>query len=160
MSRVGESVSNLKEPAPVFLEDKIPEVEAKPRPVPNNNGISMNLTWSTMNQLRYIARLEGITAEELALELVNEGVNRRLDESTRGAPSHLMTRTGYLHPNEAAGYQQPQLSHHQQNQNGNYPKSKPNFQQGKARNPQRSHNQSSATRKDEDGFQQHNKKPR
>jgi len=102
--------------APLKESEDEQMIETSQQEKPRVQGpVSMNLNWSTMNQLKYLANLEGMTLEELAIELLGEGLARRLDESRRGAPSHLMTRTGYLHSNDT-GYQAPTLSHHQTQQ--------------------------------------------
>jgi len=57
------------------------------------------------------------------IELVAEGVARRVfEDAQRPAPSHLMTRTGYVAPDANGNVQQPQLSHHgmQGNNRGNH----------------------------------------
>jgi hypothetical protein len=90
----------------------------------NQNQIMLTLSYSLMNQVRQVARLEGVFPEDILIELIAEGVTRRaFEDAQRPAPSHLMTRTGYVAPDANGNVQQPQLSHHgmqQGNQRGNH----------------------------------------
>jgi hypothetical protein len=82
----------------------------------------VTLSYSLMSQLRQMARMEGVSPEDMIIELIAEGVTKRaFEDSKRPMPSHLMTRTGYVPP-EANGNTnvQPHMSHHQmQNGQGN-----------------------------------------
>jgi len=87
------------------------------------NQIVLTLSYSLMNQVRQTARMEGVLPEDILIELVAEGVARRVfEDAQRPAPSHLMTRTGYVAPDANGNVQQPQLSHHgmQGNNRGNH----------------------------------------
>ncbi|NBX15994.1 MAG: hypothetical protein EBR09_01370 [Proteobacteria bacterium] len=87
------------------------------------NQIVLTLSYSLMNQVRQVARLEGVFPEDILIELIAEGVTRRaFEDAQRPAPSHLMTRTGYVAPDANGNVQQPHLSHHgmQGNQRGNH----------------------------------------
>lgn len=87
-------------------------------PQQGSNQMTVMFSYTLMNQVRQVARAEGVSPEDFVLELVAEGVTRRaFEDANRPAPSHLMTRTGYVPP-EADGYQAPKLSHHY-NMNGN-----------------------------------------
>lgn len=98
----------------------------------SQNQISLTFSWSLMNQLRYLARNEGIDVTDLLVELVTEGVTKRaFEDQNKPAPSHLMTRNGYVHNSNDgnSAFTQPQMSHHSQ-QNGNRsPNRKPVMQQ-------------------------------
>ncbi len=88
-----------------------------------HNQIMLTLSYSLMNQVRQVARMEGVFPEDILIELIAEGVTRRaFEDAQRPAPSHLMTRTGYVAPDANGNVQQPQLSHHgmQGNQRGNH----------------------------------------
>jgi hypothetical protein len=81
----------------------------------SENEVILKFSVTLMNKLRRSAFEEGIEIDELAGELINEGLAQRAAmDQQRGAPSHLMTRTGYVPP-EANGntHAQPFLSHHQ-----------------------------------------------
>ncbi|MES2614866.1 MAG: hypothetical protein V4591_05575 [Bdellovibrionota bacterium] len=83
----------------------------------SQNQVSLAFSWSLMNQLRYLSRTEGISVEDLLVELVAEGVTKRaFEDQNKPAPSHLMTRNGYVHNNSDgnAAFSQPQMSHHAQ----------------------------------------------
>lgn len=87
------------------------------------NQIVLTLSYSLMNQVRQTARMEGVLPEDILIELVAEGVTRRaFEDAQRPAPSHLMTRTGYVAPDANGNVHQPQLSHHgmQGNNRGNH----------------------------------------
>ncbi len=98
----------------------------------SQNQISISFSWSLMNQIRYLARSEGINVEDLLIELVSEGVTKRAFEDQKPVPSHLMTRNGYVHNDPHTGLQQPQMSHHAMNnnraQNGQTNRNKPGIQ--------------------------------
>jgi len=85
------------------------------------NQIVLTLSLTLINQIRQVARMEGVAAEDFVHELVAEGVTRRaFEDATRAPPSHLMTHTGYV-ASDANGYQAPKLSHHNnQNRGGNF----------------------------------------
>lgn len=106
---------------------------------PAGNQQLITLSYSLMNQLKSLARQEGVNADDMILELLTEGLTRRTpQDGARQGPSHLMTRNGYLSNNDAngnGGYTPPTLSHHNQNRrphngqgagnnnnNRNYPK--------------------------------------
>jgi hypothetical protein len=78
------------------------------------NQVLVNLSWSLMNQLKFMSRNEGISVEDLLIELITEGtVKRVFEEQNRPMPSHLMTRNGYVHNTDGnMAPQQPQMSHH------------------------------------------------
>jgi hypothetical protein len=89
----------------------------------NQNQILLTLSYSLMNHVRQVARMEGVFPEDILIELIAEGVTRRVfEDAQRPAPSHLMTRTGYMAPDVNGNVQQPHLSHHgmQMNQRGNH----------------------------------------
>lgn len=111
---------------PDFSEDQFTEDQyadhAEHEPIEirdfSQNNVSLTFSWSLMNQLRSMARNEGIPVETLLIELAAEGVAKRVfEDQMRPSPSHLMTRNGYVHedPQNPA---QPQMSHHS-NMNGN-----------------------------------------
>ncbi|BBH51678.1 hypothetical protein [Fluviispira sanaruensis] len=82
------------------------------------NHVSLNFSWSLMNQLRQMSKMEGIAVEDLLVELVAEGVAKRVfEDQNRPVPSHLMTRTGYVHSDGNQVAPQPHLSHHAMNNN-------------------------------------------
>ena len=86
----------------------------------SQNQVQLNFSWSLMNQLRYLARTEGIGVEDLLIELVAESVTKRaFEDQNKPAPSHLMTRNGYVHHNHDGNstHAQPQMSHHALNNN-------------------------------------------
>lgn len=84
------------------------------------NQIVVTLSYSLMNQVRQTARMEGVLPEDIIVELVAEGVTRRaFEDAQRPAPSHLMTRTGYVAPDANGNVLQPQLSHHSMQGNNN-----------------------------------------
>ncbi len=88
-----------------------------------HNQIVLTLSYSLMNQVRQTARMEGVLPEDILIELIAEGVARRVfEDAQRPAPSHLMTRTGYVAPDANGNVHQPQLSHHgmQGNNRGNH----------------------------------------
>lgn len=87
------------------------------------NQILLTLSYSLMNQVKQVARMEGVFPEDILIELIAEGVTRRaFEDAQRPAPSHLMTRTGYVAPDANGNVQQPQMSHHsmQGHQRGNH----------------------------------------
>lgn len=76
------------------------------------NQLSFTLSYSLLSQLRQMARMEGVNIEDIVVELVAEGITKRaFEDAGRPAPSHLMTRTGYMPP-DASHHLQPTLSHH------------------------------------------------
>jgi hypothetical protein len=87
------------------------------------NQLILTISLSLLNQVRQVARAEGVSAQDFIHELIAEGVTRRaFEDANRPAPSHLMTRTGYVPP-EADGYQAPRMTHHYGqggNQQGNF----------------------------------------
>lgn len=84
----------------------------------SQNSVALNFSWSLMNQLRQMSKMEGIAVEDLLVELVAEGVAKRVfEDQMRPAPSHLMTRTGYVHSDGTQAAPQPHLSHHMMNNN-------------------------------------------
>jgi len=88
-------------------------------PSVGQNQIVVTLSYSLMNQVRQTARMEGVLPEDIIVELVAEGVTRRaFEDAQRPAPSHLMTRTGYVAPDANGNVLQPQLSHHGMQGNG------------------------------------------
>lgn len=78
------------------------------------NQIMLTLSYSLMNHVRSVARQEGVSAEDILVELVAEGVTKRVfEERQRPEPSHFMTRTGYVPPEANGNVRvQPMLSHH------------------------------------------------
>ncbi|KAB8030846.1 hypothetical protein [Fluviispira multicolorata] len=84
----------------------------------SQNHVSLSFSWSLMNQLRQMSKMEGIAVEDLLVELVAEGVAKRVfEDQNRPMPSHLMTRTGYVHSDGNQVAPQPHLSHHAMNNN-------------------------------------------
>ncbi len=82
-----------------------------------SNEFSFNLSRTLVRQLDNMAKYEGISALDLVIELVTEGVARRIaEDQSRPAPSHLMTRNGYVQDQANA---QPTMSHHNFQSNGN-----------------------------------------
>jgi len=76
------------------------------------NKILVNFSYSLHSQLRQMARMEGVTVQDIVVELIAEGVTKRaFEDAGRPAPSHLMTRTGYIPPDSNTNLQ-PTLSHH------------------------------------------------
>lgn len=79
----------------------------------SQNQVLLTFSWSLMNQLRGMARNEGIPVETLLIELAAEGMAKRVfEDQNRPSPSHLMTRNGYVHDADAQHPPQPQMSHH------------------------------------------------
>lgn len=77
------------------------------------NQALVTLSYSLMSQIRQTARMEGVTVEDIIIELLSEGVTRRaFQDASRPAPSHLMTRTGYVAPDANGNVAQPSMSHH------------------------------------------------
>jgi hypothetical protein len=110
------------------------------------NQIVVTLSYSLMNQVRQTARMEGVLPEDIIVELVAEGVTRRaFEDAQRPAPSHLMTRTGYVAPDANGNVLQPQLSHHgmqgnnRQNQNRRFNQNNNRGQHHQGRNRQNNH---------------------
>lgn len=101
---------------PHFSEQTTTDVNYESQPVlapetPYEQDFPITLSRSLARQLHNLAKNEGIHAFDLLLELVTEGIARRITEDqTRQAPSHLLTRNGYVvdHPNT-----QPSMSHHE-----------------------------------------------
>lgn len=86
------------------------------------NNVSLSFSWSLMNQLRQMSKMEGVSVEDLLVELVAEGVAKRVfEDQMRPTPSHLMTRTGYVHSDATHLAPQPHLSHHMMNNNRQQP---------------------------------------
>jgi hypothetical protein len=101
---------------------------------PNQALITLSL--SLMNQAKSLSRMEGISFEDMLIELLSEGIARRsFEDSHRQMPSHLMTRTGYLPPEATPQNSQPSLSHHMGYSNGNR-NSRPNSFGNSAQRPQ------------------------
>lgn len=100
----------------------------------SQNQVFLTFSWSLMNQIRYLARTEGIEVEDLLIELVAEGVTKRaFEDQNKPPPSHLMTRNGYVNNIDGnSGHSQPQMSHHALNnnrmQNGHANRNKPGMQ--------------------------------
>jgi len=86
------------------------------------NSLHLSMSYSLVNQIRQMARFEGISVHDLLHELIAEGMGRRQMEDSRGQPSHLMTRTGYVPPTENDTYQQRNYYNNNQNRSnqGNY----------------------------------------
>jgi hypothetical protein len=106
-----------------------------------SNEVFLSLSWSLMNQVKYLARSEGVSPEDLITDFIGEGINKRLQEVSKSTPSHLMTRTGYVGSDDTNGYYpQPHLSHHQKpNYNSHSkPTNHQNFQKRKNTNNQKS----------------------
>lgn len=96
------------------------------------NQISLTFSWSLMNQLRYMARTEGIPVEDLLVELTAEGVAKRVfEDQNRPTPSHLMTRNGYVHDGDSQTAPQPQMSHHNNMNSNRAQNHNPNGRAGK-----------------------------
>lgn len=84
------------------------------------NQILVTLSYSLMNQLKQTARMEGVSVDDIVIELLSEGATRRMyEDASRPAPSHLMTRTGYVPPDANGNVMQPSMSHHNFNSQGN-----------------------------------------
>jgi hypothetical protein len=81
----------------------------------SENEVIIKFSATLMNKLKRSAFEEGIEIDELASELITEGLAQRsILDAQRGGPSHLMTRTGYLPPDaNGNSISQPMLSHHQ-----------------------------------------------
>lgn len=105
-----------------FAESEMCNVEYEMPPaatVDNSteNDFSVTLSRSLAKQLHNLAKYEGIHSVDLLLELVTEGIARRImEDQTRPAPSHLMTRNGYVVDQQ---HTQPSMSHHAFQSNGN-----------------------------------------
>ena len=116
--------SNVDESAEEFFEDgSYDDSEDGPGDSSlSSNQMLVTLSYSLLSQLKQMARMEGVSPDDIILELIAEGVTKRaFQDFSRPKPSHLMTRTGYVPP-EANGNSmaQPQLSHHmQQNSQSN-----------------------------------------
>ncbi|MGY3803171.1 hypothetical protein ACWNT8_03790 [Pigmentibacter ruber] len=94
-----------------FGDEEAPEVRDF-----SQNSVNVSFSWSLMNQLRQMSKMEGISVEDLLVELVAEGVTKRVfEDQSRPTPSHLMTRTGYVHSDGTQTSPQPHLSHHMMN---------------------------------------------
>ncbi len=139
-----------------FFEENPSHEEANDVRDFSQNQISLSFSWSLMNQLKQMSKNEGVPVEDLLTELVAEGVAKRVfEEQTRPAPSHLMTRTGYVHTDGTHAAPQPQLSHHSiiNRQQNNIPqnRSKFNFQQ---RNSQYHQNRNNPNINNRNNYQQ------
>lgn len=84
------------------------------------NQVCVTLSYTLMNQVKQMARMEGVSQQDMILELLAESLTRRsYEDASKPMPSHLMTRSGYMGP-DANGNQM--TSHQQQygnQQNGN-----------------------------------------
>jgi len=96
------------------------------------NEFAFSLSRTLYRQLQNMAKDEGISSANLISELLTEGIARRvMEDETRPAPSHLMTRNGYVQDQPNA---QPSMSHHSFTNHGNsrdgnsYPRNNKNFQ--------------------------------
>ena len=79
------------------------------------NEFSLSLSRTLVRQLENMAKYEGISSIDLMVELVAEGLARRMaEDQSRPAPSHLMTRNGYVQDH---AHTQPTMSHHSFQQN-------------------------------------------
>ena len=97
----------------------------------SQNHVSLTFSWSLMNQLRYLARTEGVAVEDLLVELVAESVTKRaFEDQNKPLPSHLMTRNGYVHNSHDgnSNLQQPQMSYHSNNRASQPHRNKPGTQ--------------------------------
>ena len=89
----------------------------------SENEIVLKFSLNLMNRLKRASYDEGIEIDELAAELITEGLAQRAaQDAQRGAPSHLMTRTGYVPPDANGNVAQPFLSHHG---SGNHAQARP-----------------------------------
>lgn len=81
----------------------------------SENEVIIKFSVTLMNKLKRSAFEEGLEVDELASELITEGLAQRsILDAQRVGPSHLMTRTGYLPPDaNGNSINQPMLSHHQ-----------------------------------------------
>lgn len=130
----------------------------------SQNNVALSFSWSLMNQLRQMSKMEGIAVEDLLVELVAEGVAKRVfEDQLRPTPSHLITRTGYVHSDGTQAAPQPHLSHHMVN-NRQQPNNVQNrnrfgFQQ---RNPQHQQQNNNNNRNpvNNRNYQQNNNNPR
>jgi hypothetical protein len=87
--------------------EELPPIELAP------NQAVVTLSYSLMSQAKQLSRFEGVSLEDMIIELLAEGIARRgFEDSQRSAPSHLMTRTGYVPPEAMPQNSQPFLSHH------------------------------------------------
>ncbi len=94
-----------------YIDEEVPEARDF-----SQNTVNVSFSWSLMNQLRQMSKMEGISVEDLLVELVAEGVTKRVfEDQNRPTPSHLMTRTGYVHSDGTQSSPQPHLSHHMMN---------------------------------------------
>jgi hypothetical protein len=131
----------------------------------SQNNIALTFSWSLMNQLRQMSKMEGISVEDLLVELVAEGVAKRVfEDQMRPTPSHLMTRTGYVHSDGTQTAPQPHLSHHMMNNNN---RQQPNNLQNRNRfsfqnrNPQhQQQNNNNRSPVNNRNYQQNNNNPR
>lgn len=136
-----------------FIEEDAPEVRDF-----SQNSVNVSFSWSLMNQLRQMSKMEGISVEDLLVELVAEGVTKRaFEDQNRPAPSHLMTRTGYVHSDGTQVTPQPHLSHHMMNnrtqQNNPQNRNRFGFQQRNTQHaPQNMNNRNNMNR----NYQQNN----
>lgn len=132
------------------------------------NSLNLSMSYSLVNQIRQMARFEGISVHDLLHELIAEGMGRRQVEDARGQPSHLMTRTGYVPPGEHEIYQQRNYYNNQNktqnnpnynNQNKNYNNQNKNYNnQGSYNNQNKNYNNTNSS---QNGNQQcyNNQKP-
>ena len=118
---MGQNSSNLKVRSDVSIED----IENQNQNTSNassatshNQSLSTNELFLTLSQtlaskLRQLAHHEGLSTEDLAKELISEGITQRvIADGNSSLPNHCITRTGYV-PSDVGGYKAPQLSHHQ-----------------------------------------------
>ena len=130
----------------------------------SQNNVALSFSWSLMNQLRQMSKMEGIAVEDLLVELVAEGVAKRVfEDQMRPTPSHLMTRTGYVHSDGTQAAPQPHLSHHMMNNNRQQPNNLQNrnrfsFQQRNPQHQQQNNNNRSPV--NNRNYQQNNNNPR
>jgi hypothetical protein len=138
-----------------YIDENVPEVRDF-----SQNNVSLSFSWSLMNQLRQMSKMEGISVEDLLVELVAEGVAKRVfEDQNRPTPSHLMTRTGYVHSDGTQSAPQPHLSHHMMNNNRQQQNNLQNrnnrfsFQQRNPQHQQQNNNRNSVNNRN---YQQNN----
>lgn len=145
-----------------YIDENIPEVRDF-----SQNNVALSFSWSLMNQLRQMSKMEGISVEDLLVELVAEGVAKRVfEDQNRPTPSHLMTRTGYVHSDGTQAAPQPHLSHHVMNnrqQQNNIQNRNNRFSFQQRNNPQHQQQNNNNNRKpvnNNRNYQQNNNNPR